>query len=227
MENSIEDLIQEYLNDREKEYKEFYCVDIIKKTEKKVIINLDFLNFELYKMELNKYGIEIGEKISKDCLNEILLKKYNVNNNYVYKLLATKDFSRKELERKLKNNNCPYFMIPYILDDKENKKYIDEERTLENYINYYKERYSLKHLKIKLLEKGIDKNLIEDFLFNKEENYNLLRKNILSKINKINIEELSFEDSNKLKNKIINSCLNKGFELRDVLNMYDEIVEQK
>ena len=94
--------------------------------------------------------------------------------------------------------------------------YLNDERYAENYINYKSNSKSLRQIKMELLSKGIDSDIIERFITDdrsdKEALHNLIKKKIKSFVE---------VDNDKI-NKLYSYLYRKGFsaelissELRD------------
>ncbi|HCC03337.1 MAG TPA: hypothetical protein DEP51_00530 [Clostridiales bacterium] len=89
----------------------------------------------------------------------------------ILKYIVYKRRTEYEVRQKFKNE-FDEEMFEDIIDYLKDAKYIDDEEYIEKIVNNFKilKNLSNKELKFKLISKGLDKNLIEDFFYeNREE----------------------------------------------------------
>lgn len=80
-------------------------------------------------------------------------------------MLARREHSRQELFRKLLKKNFLDADIDLVLNDLSQKGLLNESRFIENFIHYQRHRgYGPLHIRADLMERGINKNLIEHHL---------------------------------------------------------------
>ena len=99
------------------------------------------------------------------------LEDFDKAKTKILKYIVYKRRTEQEVRQKFKNE-FDEEMFEDIIDYLKDAKYIDDEEYIEKIINNFKilKNLSNKELKYKLMAKGLEKNLIEDFFYeNKEE----------------------------------------------------------
>ena len=119
------------------------------------------ITFALYKGELRRFhmrqGGEIAEDIYQSILHEILPKRARMR---CLNLLKTKDYTKKQLEDKLKQGEYPKEIIADAIAYVESYGYINDENYARNFIEYNMQKKSRTRMENDLLKKGIRKELI-------------------------------------------------------------------
>ena len=119
----------------------------------------------LYKGEVRKLGLQEQTVISREKYDEII---YEILGTRAKKramfLLERMDRTEHQLRDKLMQNGYPAVCVDLAIDYVKKYHYIDDLRYATNYISYQQKRKSRQKLKIDLLTKGIDKNVIEQAL---------------------------------------------------------------
>ena len=159
-------------------------IDSIEKLGKyKYKVKTETSVFYVYQSDLRKYSInegrEFSEKTYERLIKETLVPRARKK---ALDILSRADCSEADLRKKLSLKNY----LPDVIEDAINyaKKfnYINDERYAENYLSYRGKTKSTRQIKMELLSKGIDYNIIENLLTdssNEEEALrNLLRKKI-------------------------------------------------
>lgn len=99
------------------------------------------------------------------------LEDFDKAKTKILKYIVYKRRTEQEVRQKFKNE-FDEEMFEDIIDYLKDAKYIDDEEYIEKIINNFKilKNLSNKELKYKLMAKGLEKNLIEDYFYeNKEE----------------------------------------------------------
>ena len=99
------------------------------------------------------------------------LEDFDKAKTKILKYIVYKRRTEQEVRQKFKNE-FDEEMFEDIIDYLKDAKYIDDEEYIEKIVNNFKilKNLSNKELKFKLISKGLDKNLIEDFFYeNREE----------------------------------------------------------
>ena len=159
-------------------------IENVEKVNKyKFRVTADTLVFYVYQSDIRRYCIK-EESEFPDERYEALIKETIIPRarKKALDILSRADCSEADLKRKLSLKDFP----PNVIDDALNyvKKfnYINDERYAENYINYRGKSKSKRQLKMELISKGIDGNIIENLMVDdrsdEEALYNLLRKKI-------------------------------------------------
>ena len=176
------------------------------------------LNYNIFE----KYKVSVDMDFSE---NEILEMKYfsDIERaksraiNYISGKLKTK----YEVRLKLKENGFAEDVIDEVLDILEKEEYLNDKVYCEIFIEDKKKLngYGKNKIKSLLIQKGISKNIFEDFLneFEYDEEFDNALKMGIKKLELLSNEEDNF----KKKQKIINYLTYRGFGcdvINDVLN---------
>lgn len=172
------------------------------------------LNYNIFE----KYKVSVDMDFSED---EILEMKYfsDIERaktraiNYISGKLKTK----YEVRLKLKENGFAEDVIDEVLDILEKEEYLNDKVYCEMFIEDKKKLngYGKNKIKSLLIQKGISKNIFEDFLneFEYDEEFDNALKMGIKKLELLSNEEDNF----KKKQKIINYLTYRGFGF-DVIN---------
>ena len=183
--------------------------EVIFEDETKLLLNYNI--FEKYKVSVD---MDFSE-------NEILEMKYfsDIERaksraiNYISGKLKTK----YEVRLKLKENGFAEDVIDEVLDILEKEEYLNDRVYCEIFIEDKKKLngYGKNKIKSLLIQKGISKNIFEDFLdeFEYDEEFDNALKMGIKKLNLLSNEEDNF----KKRQKIINYLAYRGFGF-DVIN---------
>ena len=183
--------------------------EVIFEDETKLLLNYNI--FEKYKVSVD---MDFSE-------NEILEMKYfsDIERaksraiNYISGKLKTK----YEVRLKLKENDFAEDVIDEVLDILEKEEYLNDRVYCEIFIEDKKKLngYGKNKIKSLLIQKGISKNIFEDFLneFEYDEEFDNALKMGIQKLNLLSNEEDNF----KKRQKIINYLAYRGFGF-DVIN---------
>ncbi|MCH5248608.1 MAG: regulatory protein RecX [Lachnospiraceae bacterium] len=129
----------------------------ITKSRYKVVLENN-IELVLYKGELNRYHIKQGEELQEteyqSIINEILPKRARLR---CMNLLKARDYTRKQLEDKLRQGGYPSEIIAQAIDYVEGYGYIDDERYARNFIEYNIKKKSRTRITNDLMRKGIGK----------------------------------------------------------------------
>lgn len=137
-------------------------IKVLGKTSRMKIVLSDGTVFPLYKGELKKYNIEAGTELSKNeydkILEETLIPRAKERASHI---LEKADKTEGELRKKLKENYYPEKAIDEAVSMLKEYHYIDDSEYAKSYIRTYESSKSKKVIKLKLLEKGIDRDTID------------------------------------------------------------------
>lgn len=119
------------------------------------------IHFVLYKGELHRFRMKQGGSLSEadyeSIFREILPKRARLR---CMNLLKTKDYTRKQLEDKLKLGGYPTEVIEDALAYVESYGYVNDENYVRNFVEYHMQTRSRKRMENDLLQKGICRELI-------------------------------------------------------------------
>lgn len=189
----------------------------------KIYLNDEFA-FVLYKGDIRHLGLKDGQELSDETydkiMNEILDKRAKMRAMH---LLEKQDRTEANLRQKLKENLYPEDIIDAAIAYMKKFKYIDDSRYAENYILYRKESMSKGELVRKLVIKGVDKETAENVYLDicgddTDIERELIRTQMLKKCPKPS--ELDING----KNKLFAYFYRKGFQVREVENVYRELL---
>jgi regulatory protein len=190
-------------------------IDIEEISKSKVKVSTDNgAAFSLYKNELRTYGIakdkEISEELYTKLIDEVLLKRAKLRS---MNLLKSRDYTRHQMEDKLKDGCYPKEVIDKAINYVESYGYIDDLRYAVSYIGYKSSSKSTKQIKLELAQKGISSENIEAaFLQCSEENKMTDEMELIEKL----IEKKKYDKATATyeeKQKIIGFLYRKGFSL--------------
>lgn len=135
-------------------------ITAITKSRYKVVLDASYA-FVVYKGELNRFHIKQGEEISDEAyqsiFHEILPKRAKLR---CMNLLKTKDYTRRQLEDKLKQGGYPTEIIDTAIAYVEAYNYINDERYARDFIEYNMQSKTRLRIENDLIRKGISKELI-------------------------------------------------------------------
>ena len=183
--------------------------EVIFEDETKLLLNYNI--FEKYKVSVDMDFSE-EEILEMKYFSDIERAKSRAI-NYISGKLKTK----YEVRLKLKENGFAEEVIDEVLDILEKEEYLNDKIYCEIFIEDKKKLngYGKNKIKSLLIQKGISKNIFEDFLdeFEYDEEFDNALKMGIRKLNLLSNEEDKF----KKKQKIINYLAYRGFGF-DVIN---------
>lgn len=117
--------------------------------------------FVLYKGELRRFQIkenqELSEEIYQQIMTQLLPKRAKLRS---MNLLQSRDYTRRQLENKLKQGDYPQACIEEAVAYVESYGYIDDERYARDFIEYNLASKSRSRIETDLMRKGIDREVI-------------------------------------------------------------------
>lgn len=117
--------------------------------------------FVLYKGELRRFQIkenqELSEESYREIMTQILPKRAKLRS---MNLLQSRDYTRRQLEDKLKQGDYPQECIEEAIAYVESYGYIDDRRYARDFIEYNLSTKSRTRIEADLIRKGINKNVI-------------------------------------------------------------------
>ena len=147
------------------------------------------------------YSIEEFDRCKTKVLKYILYKKRTEN----------------EVRTKF-NSSIEEDLLEDVIEYLKENKYIDDSDYIKRTINNFKilKSLSIVELKYKLLSKGIDKNLIEDYIYENKDEITEFEINSALKIISKKSKELE-------KKEIISYLMKKGYKKDNILVAYEEL----
>lgn len=117
--------------------------------------------FILYKGELRRLQIREGQELSDESyryiMSELLPQRAKARS---MNLLQARDYTRRQLEDKLKRGEYPQACIDEALADMEAYGYLDDERYAKDYITYHIQDRSRSRIEMDLMKKGIGRETV-------------------------------------------------------------------
>lgn len=117
--------------------------------------------FVLYKGEVRKYKIVVGKPLAQaayqELVQEVLPKRAKLR---AMNLLTKRPYTEKKLRQKLAEGKYPEDIIDIALSYVKSYGYIDDEAYARDYIAYHITAESPLRIRQKLMEKGIDGDII-------------------------------------------------------------------
>ena len=130
----------------------------------KVLTDEDFA-FSLYRGEIKKMDLEVGKELTEDFLKTelypLLIRRSRERLLY---LLKQRDYTEEELRRKFREGFYPEEIAELALDYGRSLRYVDDRRVAETYIRTRSGEKSARYIKTALLNRGVEKELIEELL---------------------------------------------------------------
>lgn len=196
-------------------------VESFQKGKYKIYLNNEFA-FVLYRGELKKYQIEIGNNLSEADYNrilcEVLIKRATKRAMH---LLQSTERTEDQLRRKLKENLYPARAIQEAVDYVKSYHYIDDEAYARRFLTFKSSIWSRKKIEMELMNKGISKTIIQSVL--EEENEDTAsERELLQNLMKKKWEGLNPEDP-KSKEKLFRYLVGKGFSYSDISDAYEHL----
>lgn len=169
-----------------------------------------------YRRELHKFGIKEQEIVTEDVFQKLIedILMPRVRKRALY-LLERKDWTEKQLYDKLKQNEYPEICIEAAMDFVKQYHYVDDVRYALNYVRCHQGKKSRQKLKLDLLKRGVEKDVIENAL--DEEYVSDDREKILELLEK---RHYTFENADsREQRKQYQFLLRKGFQSSDILRV--------
>ena len=190
----------------------------------RIFMNNEFA-FVLYKGELSQYGIECGVTVTDTLYDRIMQETvFPRARKRAMNLLMNIDRTEADVRRRLSEDYPPEAVdnaIQYV----KSFGYINDMRYAEEYIRCKTERTSRKQIRSKLMEKGVDKEVIEAAFETYDEESDgepadrqLIRK-LIGKRCPSGVSGLEYNDRQKL----FSYLYGKGFSIPDIEAVYSEL----
>lgn len=137
------------------------AIEAITKTKAAVYLN-DERAFVLTLSEIRQLDLSVNMTVTnqiQEDIDTVLTKKAKLK---VMNLLQTKDYTVYEIRSRLKRESFPEYIIQRAIDYVAEYGYVDDRRYTETYLRYHGQGKSSRILTMKLRQKGIDSNIIEE-----------------------------------------------------------------
>lgn len=191
------------------------------KNKYKIYLN-DAFAFILYKGEVRQFKIKEGEILAEETYREIvdtvLTKRAKLRTMH---LLETIDRTEADVRRKLREGLYPPEVVDEAIAYVKSYHYIDDTRYAQNYIAYRMGSMSRSTIKQKLLQKGVDQELIERQLAEYGDEGGEAEKELIRRLVLKKCKQLPVPDYQE-KNKLFAYLYRKGFAISDIESVYRE-----
>lgn len=181
-------------------------------TKTKVKVCLDNrTDFQLYKREIDKYSITLGEELSNydEILSEVLIPRAKKRAMH---LLEKMDRTKADIRSKLRRNGYPDEAINAAIEYIESYNYLNDERYSYMYVRNYCNSRSRNRIMQDLYRKGVDKDTINDAI---ESEYSVDEEELI----KMYIIKRGYDVDNasmKDRDKMFRFLISKGFPLDEI-----------
>ena len=119
--------------------------------------------FILYKGELRRFQIKVDQELSEESyrqiMTQVLPKRAKLRS---MNLLQSRDYTRRQLEDKLRQGEYPDACIAEAIAYVESYGYIDDRRYARDFIEYNMQTKSRTRIETDLMRKGIAKDVIRE-----------------------------------------------------------------
>ncbi|NLK78272.1 MAG: regulatory protein RecX [Clostridiales bacterium] len=177
------------------------------------------VSFVLYKGEIRRFALQEGEEIASEVYEEIrtdiLIKRARKRAMF---LLEKMDRTESQLRNKLRQGFYGEDLIDDAIAYVKKYHYIDDNRYAQTYVRYQKERKSKRQIKMDLMQKGVDREIIEQAIeaeYEPESEQELILKWIEKRKYKIGESDI------KEKQKMYQFLMRKGFCSEDILHVLE------
>ncbi|MCM1160908.1 MAG: recombination regulator RecX [Roseburia sp.] len=191
-------------------------IEEISKSKCKIFIDGEFA-FAIYKGELSTYRIKEGKEITEEAYQQlttqVLPKRAKLR---AMNLLKARTYTEEELRRKLKQGFYAAGHIEEALAYVKSYGYVDDLAYAMDFIRYRTESLSKKQIQNKLLQKGIQKEILEDAFLECENEG--VRIEEIKQINAyLEKKQYSAEKCDyKEKQKLVAALYRKGFSINSI-----------
>lgn len=145
------------------------------------------------------------------------IEEFDQEKTKVLKYIVYKKRTENEIRRKFEKD-IDEELLDDIIEYLKEAKYIDDSDYIKKQVNNFKilKNLSVSELKYKLMAKGLDKDLIEDYVYENQDE--LEEYEINSAVNIINRKRRDLEDED-----IKNYLMKKGYKYDSIKNAFDSV----
>lgn len=163
----------------------------------------------LYTKELAKYKIKEEKELSIENFKKILENQKTRTTNKAEAILSRVNKTKKGLFDKLVFDGYNRKISEEIVEKMVSYGYVNDELFARNYIDDNKKRKSIKAIRMNLIQKGINKELLDEILEEESDTQEDLVKSLIDKkLKGRNWESLDYKEKAKIKAYIYS----KGFK---------------
>lgn len=177
------------------------------------------VSFVLYKGEIRRFDLKEGQELANEVYEEIrtdiLIKRARKRAMF---LLEKMDRTESQLRNKLRQGFYGEDLIDDAVAYVKKYHYIDDNRYAQTYVRYQKERKSKRQIKMDLMQKGVNREIIEQAIeieYGAESEQELIMKWVEKRKYKIGNSDV------KEKQKMYQFLMRKGFRSEDILHILE------
>lgn len=177
------------------------------------------VSFVLYKGEVRRFELKEGQELASEVYEEIrtdiLIKRVRKRAMF---LLEKMDRTESQLRNKLRQGFYGEDLIDDAVAYVKKYHYIDDNRYAQTYVRYQKERKSKRQIKMDLMQKGVEREIIEQAIeieYGTESEQELIMKWVEKRKYKIGNSDV------KEKQKMYQFLMRKGFRSEDILRVLE------
>lgn len=147
--------------------------------------------------------------------------------NYVLRLIKFRERSEKEIRDKLKEKNYGIGIINKVAAHFKEIKFIDDEKFAKSWIDSrIRKPLSLEVIRLELIQKGIDRDIIEKFINEKKSVFNetkALQELINARFNKLTEKK----EYREIRQKLFSYFVRRGFSASAVYETINKLLPRK
>ena len=201
---------------------------VVKKGRSDVTIYFDndsllFLAVEVFL----KSGMKKGDDISEDRFSLLIEqnKIFHIRQR-AFRLLGRRQHSSSELSRKLWNKDYEQKLIDEVIDDLQNKGYLDDKEFIRAFVaeKSKAKNWSSKKIKAELFKRGVASKLIDEILDTQNKNSDDDSAMKLAKKKYEVLLKRNFEPK-ELRNKLSTYMFSKGFDYDLIKEVCDKLIK--
>ena len=176
---------------------------------------------------INKFNLKCGKEIDDSELEELLYEEeFSKAKDYVYKLLAKRMYTKKEIQNKLQSKKYSLKVIQNILSLMEEYRYLNDKLFAEEWVESRirskpKGKIALKR---ELMQKGIDESTIEQVLESKLDESKLSESAL--ELARHRVKYYSKDDALTTKRKLMDFLLRRGFDYEIINDVISKVIDK-
>lgn len=206
---------------------ELKIISVVKARRKNYcFVNFDNGEFLLISMDLViEFSLSKGKKLSKDQFTQILNKENLIQAKQItYRYATSRSRTAKEIRQKLKEKDFTEEVIEKMIAFCYEFDLINETELAKNYIldNFKLKSKGKNRIRIELINKGINPNLVEDALseyYPNDDEYEKAKEFSLKKL-----KTKRTKDELKIKKSLYDSLIRKGYDSNIAIKVIKEIL---
>lgn len=168
-----------------------------------------------------KFGLKKNDEITEKLLSRLLSEDYKLQiKELSFRLLARRMHSVLELKRKLIKKKFPPASVEETVTELVDRNYLDDKKFAEKYSEEKLKNNKTGIIKIKaeLIQRGVDKGIIEIVLAKYENSDTVLKNALLIAQKKMSSIQYSKATDQKKKEKLFRFLISKGYSTEIIKN---------